>query len=304
MHQLSSMLAATFTAAAVQPVIGSQHMREQLSAALNTDVWQRSQNMLASARPCDAPHTADLVCPRCPEDAVDQLHAQCTFGLDALYEHGLGPEHALQSYCARHACCTALLQLSLSIQMQPSATQLQPHQDMAWSHLMALAQRHESTASALTCWPHIMPLVQAQQPLAVEAAFADADLQDVQTMLMQAHRQLSDQPQEGSSQMVLSHSLLSLALLQAWDVVYAAQSAPQPTPTQPHPAAKLAGLLPQLAELLLHVTEMTESYVMVALQQRLADVDQAEELREAVRTVVSLHLDHQQVSKSLFRMHQ
>ena len=309
LHLLPRLFPYMPSTSAANPVIGSTHAREQLSAALSPDIDRQSWEALKSVTSSPALQSSFHAFPRSPEAALDHLYVFCTSSLDAYRGSVVGPEHSVPSVCAMHACCSALMHLSLAVQMLPSAAQLAPGRALTWSEVMAIAQKQQLGSSSLTCWPCIMPLPSAHQPAVAVASFSDSDFTAMQALLNQAYAQSGaqcvDPPYLNLSEQIIAHSLLDLGLLQAWGAV---NSVAQASATQqqaaaadvaasagkPEAAGQLAGLLATLASLLLLWAEMMEYHVRDALQQELAGAGQQEKLEDA-KLIMSLGLERQQV---------
>ena len=300
-HLLPRLFPYLPSTSAAKPVIGSAHARDQLSAALSTDVWRQSWKAL-KADTSEAFQSAAAP-PKSSEDALDRLHALCTSSIDTYRSSFKGSEPSMPSTCAMHACYSALMHLSLAVQMPSNAANLQPDQKLAWSELMAVAQRQQLGPSSLTCWPCIKILPSAQQPAAAVGSFSDDKLQAVQALLNQASLLLEDQYFEHINEQVIVLSLLDLGLMQAWEAV---QAVAQPTAIQhqqaaaaeaatsaskPEAALQLADLLPSLARLLSCLPELMQYFVSKTLQQELGQLD----LDRGIDHVMSVGLERQQV---------
>ena len=289
---------------APEPTTASAHARKQLSAAVDRHVWRQAQGALNPTVASPSARLPVSPCPNSAEDALNDIYTICSSCLISYSSSGTGQEHAMQSLCAVHACCTTFMQLSLSTQMLSNAPQLQPDQAAPWSQLMATAQKFPTWLSAQTCWPHVMRLPASSQPTNASSADPDTDLDNVQALLSQTSIVLMETTHSGSFQNSMHYRLLDIAMLQAWCCLPAPIAATDRQQPVLHAAAasageqesakKLAGFVPTLAKLLSHVVKMTDAHVMLALEQQLVEGDQLDKLDE-VKAVMSMGLHCSQV---------
>ena len=302
-QHLSALFKPTLTMLTPDPVAASAHARNQLSAAVEENVWCQAQASLQSpVSPTEARPSLPARL-KSAEDAIDSIYAACTSRLAGCSATGQG--HAMQSLYAVHSCCTAFMHLSTSTQLVPSGAPRQPGQQPLWSRLMANAQRQQQPGwSAQTCWPHIMRLpLQSSRSLPARAACSDTDLGTVQALLQQACTLLMDTPPGSGFQHSLHSRLLDLILLHVWPHIPAsaghvtdqlAVAGAAVAAGEQESARRLAGLLPTLAKLLSHVVEMAAQHVTLALEQQLEEASQLDKVDE-LRAVRSMGLAHEQV---------
>lgn len=307
LQHLSMLFAPVLMTPAPEPMTIRAHASNQLSAAVDESVWRQAHQALNP--PASSPVAGRPVSScRSAENTLEDIYSFCTSRLTSYSNSDTGPEHAMQSLCAVHACSTAFMQLSFSTQMLSSGAQLQPDQAAPWSQLMAYAQKHATASSAQTCWPHVMRLPPSPTQSRTASSALGADLYAVQALLsapsvrlmdkldaLQAllstiSVRLMDKMFEGSFQEAMHYRLLDIAMLQAWCYV----PAPTAAVDKQQPAKRLAGFIPNLAKLLSHLVKMTDHHVMLALKQQLAEVKLLDKLGE-VRAVLSMGLDDLQV---------
>ena len=282
-------------------VIGSVAVRHQLQAAINVEVWQTAFMHMTHLDPSNAFQRNMAPCPSSPEDVLDKVHDACTGCLEAYVSLG-SPQHALEALCVRHACCTALIQLSLSISLQADASLMQHPRTGTWSETMHLAQGSGVCCKPLTFWPHVTA---SQAP--IHAAFsshiptANSSFNAMQAFLDQASAVVMHQTSNGSNHIdqAMSYACLDLALLQAFSHVEEAHA----VSTQQEQSARadsgattrqLSSVMPVLAMLVQHLVEMTNQYLSVALEQHVTALSQQNQLEE-VKTLMQLGLDTKQV---------
>ena len=317
LQHLSTLFTPVLMLPASEPISARAHARTQLSAAVDVKIWRQAHEALqppASSLAADLPISSR---PSSAEDALEDIYSVCTSCLTSYSNNDRGPEHAVQSLCAVHACSTAFMQLSLSTQMRSSITWLQPDQAVPWSRLMVYAQKQATGASAQTCWPHVMRLPPSSTTQSSAHLGADLDavqaslcttsvrfmdkLDAVQALLSTTSVLLMDKTFDGSFQEAMHYRLLDIAMLQVWCYMPAPtaavdkqQPAARDIPGMQGPAKRLSAFVPSLAKLLSHLVKMTDHHVMLALKQQLAEVDLVEKLDE-VKAVLSMGLDYLQV---------
>ena len=306
LERLSMLFKPMLTMLAAELIPASTHARDQLSAAVDEDVWRQAQEALNPSVTSPAARLPVSSCPSSAEDALDDIYTSCCSCLVSYNSSSTGQEHSMQSVCAVHACCTAFMQLSFSIPMQSNAAQLQPGRAAFWSQLVAHAQKTPTGSSAQTCWPHVMRLPLSSQSTNAASANPDTDLDAVQALLSQTCMFLLATAQSNSFQKGMQFRLLDVTLLQAWCCLpphMAATDRQQPavhdaaaSAGEQESAKKLAGFVLILAKLLSHVVNMTNYCVMLTLEQQLVEGDQLDKLDE-VKAVMSMGLDYLQVCK-------
>lgn len=233
--------------------------------------------------------------PESPADALHQTHVAFAACLDAFEIADVGQTQGMEMLWARHACCTALVQLFFSIGLpMPNTGQLQSGQRASMLQVIALARCTGASSATLTCWPHVM----AQPGTVSTASRAEAEAEIVTALLHQACASVAhaDSGAGTAADLTLSPVVLDLALMQAIGHACSSQARDSQEDEESNISIlkQLAAWVPDLASLLQHLVTATERGVRQTFEQRLNQVGQQEKVEEVV-AVLQLGLNLEQV---------
>ncbi len=295
--QLAERLSSLFPCGCnyTDPVIGSSEAAHQLQAGLEHNEWQAAYHQMAFRHASKAFLTEMASRPQSPAEALDRIHAMTVACLDAFESNNYSQSHTMEAPFARHACCTALLQLLLSVSLPQAETGiLRAGQTVSISQMFALVQPPAVCNNPMACWPY----VRAEPASVGTASHPLADLAQIHVMLQQACTSMVLHTSDVSkTDQMLSYGILDLALVQAWNSqCLSAVLEQDPESGMPAAANQAAGLLAPLEALLGHLVSMTERQTIQVLSQQLSDDAQQGKI-EDVKDVLQVGLPTKEVSQ-------
>lgn len=295
-QKLTGLFPLAWTSTHTQATINSAAANAQLESALQQDSW-RTAFLMTHTDP-NTP-TANLPTrPESPADALDKTQVAFTTCLVAFNTADAGQTQGMEMLWARHACCTALMQLFFSIGLpMPNTGQLQSGQTASMSQIIALARCTGASSTTVTCWPHVM----AESGTLSTASRAEAEAEIVTVLLHQACASVA-RAHGGAgtaADRTLSPVILDLALVQAMSHACGSQASDSQEEEESDVSMlkqlQLAAWMPDLASLLQHLVTATEHGVRQTFEQRLNKAGQQEKVEEVV-AVLQLGLNLEQVS--------
>ncbi len=282
------------------PVIGSSEAAHQLQAGLEHKEWQAAYHQMADRHASKAFLTEMASRPQSPAEALDRIHAMTVACLDAFQSNNYSQSHTLEAPFAKHACCTALLQLLLSVSLPQADTgMLRAGQTAGISQMFALIQPPAVCNNPMACWPY----VRAETACVGTASHPLTDLAQIHVMLQQACTSMvSHTTDVNKTDQMLSCGILDLALVQAWNSQCLSAVVEQdPESGMPAATIQAAGLLSPLEALLGHLVSMTDRQTIQVLSQQLSDAAQQDKI-EDVKAVLQLGLPTKKVSKPIYML--
>ena len=277
------------------PVIGSSEAAHLLQAGLEQKEWQATYHQMADRHASKAFLTEMASRPQSPAEALDRIHAMTVACLDAFQSNNYSQSHTMEAPFAKHACCTALLQLLLSVSLPKADTgMLWSGQSASISQMFALVQPPASCNNPMACWPY----VRAELASVGTASHPLTELAQIHVMLQQACTSMvSHTTDVNKTDQMLSCGILDLALVQAWNSQCLSAVVEQdPESGMPAVANQVAGLLSPLEAVLGHLVSMTERQTIQVLSQQLSDAAQQDKI-EDVKAVLQIGLPNKEVSQ-------
>ncbi len=215
--------------------------------------------------------------------------------LDAFQSTNNSQSHTMEALFAKHACCTALMQLFLSVSLPQADTEmLRAGQTASISQMFALVQPPAVCNNPMACWPY----VRAEPASVGTTSCLLTDHAQIHDMLQQACTSMLSHPIDGNkTDQMLSCGILDLALVQAWNSQCLSAVVEQdPESGMPAAANQAAGLLSSLEALLGHLVSMTERQTIQVLSQQLSDAAQQDKI-EDMKAVLQMGLPTKEVSQ-------
>ena len=295
--QLAERLASLFPCGCniTDPVIGSSEAAHQLQAGLEEEEWQAAYHQMAD-RHASKPFLAKMPSrPQSPAEALDRIHTMTVACLDAFQSTSTSQSHTMEALIAKHACCTALMQLFLSVSLPQADTEmLRAGQTATFSQMFALVQPPAVCNNPLACWPH----VRAEQAAVGTPSCPLTDSDWIHVMLRQACTSMVSHTTNGNNtDQMLSCGILDLSLVQAWNSqCHAAVVEQDPESGMPAAAKQAAGLLSPLEVLLGHLVSRIERQTIQVLSQQLSDAAQQDKI-EDMKAVLQMGLPTKEVSQ-------
>ena len=275
------------------PVIGSSEAAHLLQAGLEHTAWQAAYHQIADRHASKTSLTEMPSCPQSPTEALERLHAMTVACLDAFRSTSTSQSLTMEALFAKHACCTALMQLFLSVSLPQADTEmLRAGQTASFSQMLALVQPPAVCNNPMACWPY----VRAEPANVGTTSCLHTDHAQIHDMLHQACTSMISHPIDGNNtDQMLSWGILDLALVQAWNSQCLSAVVEQdPESGMAAAANQAAGLLSPLEALLGHLVGMTERQAIQVLSQQLSDAAQQDKI-EDMRAVLLMGLPSQEV---------
>jgi len=278
------------------PVIGSSEAAHQLQAGLEQEEWQAAHHQMTDRLASKPSLTEMPPCPKSPAEALDRIHAMTVACLDAFQSTATSQSHTMGVLFAKHACCTALMQLFLSVSLpRADADVLRAGQTATFSQIFALVQPAAVCNKPMVCWPHVT----AEPASLGTTSCLLTDLAQIHVMLQQACTSMVSHSTDGSNtDQMMSCGILDLALVQAWNSqCQSAVVGQDPESGTPAAAHQAAGLLSPLEALLGHLVSMTEHQTIQVLSQQLSATAAQQDKIEDMKAVLQLGLPNKDVSQ-------
>lgn len=295
--QLAEKLASLFPCGSncTDPVIGSSEAAHQLQAGLELEEWQAAYYQMAD-RHAGKPFLTEMPSrPESPAEALDRIHAMTVACLDAFQSTDTSQSHTMEALCAKHACCTALMQLFLSVSLPQADTEtLRAGQTASISQMFALVQPPAVCSNPMACWPH----VRAESGSVGTTSRLLTDHAQTHAMLQQACTSMLSRTADGNkTDQMLSCGILDLALVQAWNCQCLSAVVEQDPESDMSAAAnQAAALLSPLEALMGHLVSMTEHQTIQVLSQQLSDDHQQAKIDD-MKAVLQTGLPTKEVSQ-------